>query len=710
MSILLPANVTFGTVTGRFGSATMVPGDPDGVPDFTPPVGLKITFTPAVPAVIDATATPSPVMIEMVPIACTINSDGYLIGGDGNPGVNLVATNNPALNPTNWTYKVSFTRDSLPLKAFPDFSMAVPAGQTVDLNTVVPVPSSAGLGLTQAKIAEAAATLAASTATLAANTASAAAAAASTSATNAATSASSMSSSVSSASASATAASASATAAATSATNAAASATSAATSATNAATSASGAASAASSAVAAKADKTYMKDYIASRGVNLVTNGTAMLGDNTNFTNFTLLPDHPTGASGSFSPVSKSPTSFLLDDLIPVEPTRTYESTFWYRQVAGDGTRRFYSLVAPFDVDKLSIQPYHYMEQTGTRTTLAVTLSPGATTITLTSAAGWNNAAGGANGYLRSLLFWNYTDGKGYTWPVGTYSRNYYSDMYADGGISGNVITLRTAWTGPTIAAGTAVSNGTSGASYLYGANNVLGPSVWTPYGPYRYSGIHTSNTTPATTAFPQATVYVKYGYLLNYPSGATDSTAVAEVANVGFREVPSTVTTPGDLPSGAFAQTIPRWSPTGNQTPTSGRLTLTLIYIPQPATVSTIRFVSGATALSGGSHGWAALYNSDLTLLGQSANDTSITWAANTSKTFTLTTPVQVQAGLYYVGINVVATTMPSLAGLAQSFGVAALPPHRGGLSTASLTSTAPDPAAAISTTTTQILYAYLT
>jgi hypothetical protein len=247
--------------------------------------------------------------------------------------------------------------------------------------------------------------------------------------------------------------------------------------------------------------------------------------------------DHPTGAAGSFGTTSLS--SIMLDEFIPVNPARTYETSFSVRQVSGDGIRRFYSLLAPYDIDKLSIQPYHYMEQAGTRTTLAVALNPGDTTVTLTSSAGWNNAAG-ASYWLRSLIIWNYTDGQGYTWPVGTYSRNLTSDAYADGGISGNVITLRNPWAGAAVPSGTAISNGSSGGSYMYGASNTLGPATWTDYGPYRYAGVHSNNQAAATTAFPIATSYVRYGFLANYPNTTPDPTALQRFANVSFIDTTS--------------------------------------------------------------------------------------------------------------------------------------------------------------------------
>ena len=282
------------------------------------------------------------------------------------------------------------------------------------------------------------------------------------------------------------------------------------------------------------------KDYLASRGSGFVANGQAFMGTNYNFSSFTLdKTDHPTGAAGSFARAAIG--SVVLDEFIPINPVNTYEMSFAFKQASGDGTRRFYSLIAPYDVDKNLINPYNYMEQAGTRTTLAATLNPGDTIVTLASAANWNNAAG-ANNWLRSFLFWNYTDGQGYTWPPGTYSRVRYGDIYPDGGISGNVVTLNAPWAGPSIAAGTSVSNGSSGSSYMYGASNILGPSTWTDFGPYRLSGVHTNLAVAATSSFPVATSYIKLGFLTNYPNGVPDPSALQKFANINFTDVTAVV------------------------------------------------------------------------------------------------------------------------------------------------------------------------
>jgi len=283
-------------------------------------------------------------------------------------------------------------------------------------------------------------------------------------------------------------------------------------------------------------------DYIASRGPSLVTNGSGLLGTNTNFSsNYTFVAtDRPVGAQGSFQRNGNAPVSGSNEEFIAVDPNKFYDMTFAYRQVSGDGARQFYSFIAPYDVDKLQIQPYHYMEQAGTRTTLAADLKPGDTTAQLTSAANWNNAAGSST-WLRSIISWTHVDATGFAWSAGTYSRRYYGDVYADGGIAGNVITLRVPWAGPLLPAGSALSNGSSGGSYMYGASSVPAPSVWTNYGPYRYGGVHTNNLLAATTQLPAGTSYVKVGFLHNYPSGATDPTAVSRVSLVALILAPAT-------------------------------------------------------------------------------------------------------------------------------------------------------------------------
>ncbi len=80
---------------------------------------------------------------------------------------------------------------------------------------------------------------------------------------------------------------------------------------------------------------------------------------------------------------------------------------------------------------------------------------------------------------------------------------------------------------------------------------------------------------------------------------------------------------------------------------------------------VTSISALSGATAASVPTNYWFALYDTAATpaLLGQSADQTTAAWAADTVKTLALATAYTATAtGVYYVALMVKATTVPSL------------------------------------------------
>jgi hypothetical protein len=264
-----------------------------------------------------------------------------------------------------------------------------------------------------------------------------------------------------------------------------------------------------------------------SKGGGLVVNGSGYMGNITNFNNngtTFVNSDHPPGASGSFLASTTPNVIINVDELIPIDVNKYYYVSAWAREtVAGTVGPTCYMGFQPIDVDGLGIGPSNISWQANTTTTLAAPLNPGNTTVTLTSAANWNNAAGAAT-YLRSFLVWNYVDGTGYTWPSQTYSRNWYTDLWADGGISGNVITLKVPWAGPALAAGTSLSNGSASGTYMYTAwNNTPTPETWTwnsnfssPLG----GGVKTGNGT-FVSQFPYGTTKAKLVLLSNRASGS---------------------------------------------------------------------------------------------------------------------------------------------------------------------------------------------
>lgn len=142
----LPTNVNYGTVTGRFLLAYQDSSDGDLYPDGVPAKG-SVIFTPSPVKLLNPSALPAPVTILPAAVEATINSDGYLEGYAGSPGIRLVATDDADLNPLNWTWRVDFrlTDDENLAVNIPAFSFSLPSNTTVDLADVSPVPDANGV-------------------------------------------------------------------------------------------------------------------------------------------------------------------------------------------------------------------------------------------------------------------------------------------------------------------------------------------------------------------------------------------------------------------------------------------------------------------------------------------------------------------------------------------------------------------------------------
>lgn len=152
----------------------------------------------------------------------------------------------------------------------------------------------------------------------------------------------------------------------------------------------------------------------------------------------------------------------------------------------------------------------------------------------------------------------------------------------------------------------------------------------------------------------------------------------------------------------------VPRVGPTAINTisaTSAGTLLLYLIHLPAGTLVSNISFMSGSTALNtagSGPHAWVALYNGSRSLLGQSTDTTTLSWAANTVKTIDLATPyITTYSGYYYLGLMVhcgSTGTMPNFTGVnLGSTNLASLDPPVGGSANTGLGATAPGTAGSI-------------
>jgi hypothetical protein len=158
---------------------------------------------------------------------------------------------------------------------------------------------------------------------------------------------------------------------------------------------------------------------------------------------------------------------------------------------------------------------------------------------------------------------------------------------------------------------------------------------------------------------------------------------------------------------TGCKAETFPRHLTTEINTAllSTGRLSLEAIVIMQGELLTSISFWSATTAAGTPTNQLFGLYDSSLNLLRATNNDTTTAWAANTRKTLSLTsTFTTTYSGLYYLGIMVTATTVPTIKGFEARINGAlnAAAPSMGGTSTTGLTTSLPNPAAAPGTVTT--------
>jgi len=152
----------FGKVVGRFLTPVVDTDDPDTYPDLVPLNG-RITFLLNVSRVVEATASPDPVVLASTPIVGILDEDGYLctpdaVNAPAYQGLWLVATDDDDLNPTDMQYSVTYALTvglNGPPAPLPTHNLAVLEGETVDLALVIPPDSAPPMGTAAAEAAAA---------------------------------------------------------------------------------------------------------------------------------------------------------------------------------------------------------------------------------------------------------------------------------------------------------------------------------------------------------------------------------------------------------------------------------------------------------------------------------------------------------------------------------------------------------------------------
>lgn len=177
-----PSNIDYGTVVWRAVMDVADGVDPGTDPDFVPPTGT-VTFVASVSKVLDPGALPVPITVLRTPIIGVLDEEGYLCTADPVTraplyrGVQLIATDDPDLNPLNFVYNVSYQlRDSnnKTMKYPESHLLAVPTGSTQDLTNFIEPDDAQAIGIPQANALAAAAAADAAAAALSAAAAQAA--------------------------------------------------------------------------------------------------------------------------------------------------------------------------------------------------------------------------------------------------------------------------------------------------------------------------------------------------------------------------------------------------------------------------------------------------------------------------------------------------------------------------------------------------------
>lgn len=173
-------------------------------------------------------------------------------------------------------------------------------------------------------------------------------------------------------------------------------------------------------------------------------------------------------------------------EYIPVIKGHTYKVSGWIKAVSATATGNVYPSILDYDRDKVQIWNPHCKAgfNLNTMTTLTQQLKVGDTKIYVDSLANWNANSGH---YYNYAAIFGYKNSKGYVYPDGVYTQNvpsFGSGTNAKTNLdkTNNIITLNSAYSGPTIPVGTKVCASAAGAAYFYpwGAVNLATISDWT--------------------------------------------------------------------------------------------------------------------------------------------------------------------------------------------------------------------------------------
>ena len=272
--------------------------------------------------------------------------------------------------------------------------------------------------------------------------------------------------------------------------------------------------------------KSEVTGYVSSRGENLVTNGTASLGNNTNFSSTEYDGTEQYYSSGSFKCVGKK--QLFSDEFIPIDINQQY--TFSYHIKTTNTAATYYDALIMYDADKKLIYRNNIAWADGSTTVLTQDLNNGDTIVHLQNVAGFDAAT--PNSWKRGFIFWNYKNSKGYEYGTETYSRNVYSGLWDDGtaiDIQNNTITLKAPWSRGKISAGTSLSQCMAGGGfqYLHNAFKISEQNSWVGM----TGNIVSVGRNFEANKFFEGTAFVRVGWFLNWNNQESCTTWLSSIS-----------------------------------------------------------------------------------------------------------------------------------------------------------------------------------
>jgi hypothetical protein len=215
---------------------------------------------------------------------------------------------------------------------------------------------------------------------------------------------------------------------------------------------------------------------------------------------------------GGYSLSTVGQNIVAYDDPFPVVAGIIYGCWGAIKQ-STSGANFWYQALLALDDDGLLINPPNYRYVANTNSVLSVALVSGATTIsirrfrdhpgTASPVANWVPSLGYAT--IGTVGVFNYSNAAGFTYPTPlnetaqnpVYTRNsvnYVTPIVTSG--SDFVLTLQTAYTGATIAAGTPVANMIDGGAFTYpNSNNYNTDTTWLQISPNMAAGASNSTS-----------------------------------------------------------------------------------------------------------------------------------------------------------------------------------------------------------------------